>query len=118
MRPMISDSSAYAAPLAQLCVGLEPRYHLFGTADVFYQRPPFQTPKGHFCRCIGLGTVGSKDKERKWLHALSLSPMAHMRRDDLIQAPPNATPSPFKDLKRPAPSNADDPPAKKTPQVE
>merc|ERR1712151_118671 len=97
--------SACAMPLAELNVELQPRYHLFGTADLFYQRPPFQTPKGYFCRCIGLGTVGSKDKDRKWLHALSLSPMAHMKRDDLTQAPPNATPSPFKGLKRAAPED-------------
>merc|ERR1712187_931566 len=87
--------------------------HVFGSADLFYQRPPFKTAVGHPCRCIGLGTVGSTGKERKWLHALSLSPMAQMKRDDLNQAPPNTTPSPFRGLKRSAPPDPEIPPAKK-----
>eukprot|EP00927_Polykrikos_kofoidii_P037366 TRINITY_DN31510_c0_g4_i1.p1 TRINITY_DN31510_c0_g4~~TRINITY_DN31510_c0_g4_i1.p1 ORF type:complete len:604 (-),score=121.91 TRINITY_DN31510_c0_g4_i1:119-1852(-) len=87
---------ACAAPFAELCLALEPRYHLFGTADLFYQRPPFQAHKrGHVCRCIGLGRVGSTSKQRKWLHALSLSPMCLMKAEDLRQLPANATPCPF-----------------------
>lgn len=88
--------AACAPPLRELCLALEPRYHLFGTADVFYQRPPFTVPvRGHPCRCIGLGHVGSTSKQRKWLHALSLSPMDKMRREDLTQQTPNVTPCPF-----------------------
>lgn len=83
-------------PLADLSRAIEPRYHLFGAADVFYQRPPFQAPRRqHVCRCIGLGKVGSAGKQRKWLHALSLSPMRYMKDEDLKQKPPNATPCPF-----------------------
>lgn len=82
-----------APPLAELCGALEPRYHLFGTADIFYQRPPFKAPRReHACRCIGLGWVASK---RKWLHALSLSPMDCMKREDLRQLPAGTTACPF-----------------------
>merc|ERR1719159_666685 len=87
--------AACSAPVAELCAALEPRYHLFGTADLFFQRPPFQVPRfGHVCRCIGLGKVGSTSKQRRWMHALSLSPMAYMKREDLNQLPANATPCP------------------------
>jgi len=87
---------ATSAPIAELCRALEPRYHLFGSADLFYQRLPFQAPRrGHSCRCIGFGTVGSSSKQRKWLHALSLSPMARMKVDELRQLPAAFTPCPF-----------------------
>jgi len=91
-----SWSVACAVPFRDLCAALEPRYHIFGSADVYYARPPFQTPRrGHVCRCIGLGRVPSSIKLRKWLHALSLAPMEFMRREDLMQSPPNVTPCPF-----------------------
>merc|ERR1712176_57755 len=97
--------AACAGPLGDLVLSLEPRYCVFGTADVFYQRPPFQVPKrGHACRCIGLGAVGSVGKQKKWIHALGLAPMQHMRREELKQAPPNCTSNPFTHgEKRPAP---------------
>lgn len=85
-----------APPLAELCHVVEPRYHLFGSAGLFYQRPPFKAPRrGHACRCIGLGQVGSTSKQQKWLHALALSPMAYMKREDLAQLPPVITSCPF-----------------------
>lgn len=86
---------ASAAPLAPLCLSLEPRYHIFGSADIFYQRPPFQTARGHHaCRCIGLGQVGSVVKQ-KWLHALGMSPMAYMSKEELAKVPPLVTDCPF-----------------------
>jgi len=90
------SGSASCQVAADLCVALEPRYHLFGTADLFYARAPFATlDRGHVCRCIGLGKVGSKEKHRKWLHALSLSPMAQMTKEELDQLPQGSTPCPF-----------------------
>lgn len=87
---------ASAPPLAELCLAIEPRYHIFGSGQIFYQRPPFQTPRrGHACRCIGLGQVGSTSKQQKWLHALALSPMEHMKPEDLKQKPAGVTPCPF-----------------------
>mmetsp|Transcript_44570 Transcript_44570/g.127816 ORF Transcript_44570/g.127816 Transcript_44570/m.127816 type:complete len:664 (-) Transcript_44570:38-2029(-) len=83
-------------PIAELVAALEPRYHIFGSADIFYQRPPFQTPRsGHVCRCIGLGRVGSKGKGRQWVHGLALSPAKSMPEAALMQRPANTTPSPF-----------------------
>eukprot|EP00933_Yihiella_yeosuensis_P041841 TRINITY_DN36245_c0_g1_i1.p1 TRINITY_DN36245_c0_g1~~TRINITY_DN36245_c0_g1_i1.p1 ORF type:complete len:597 (+),score=141.34 TRINITY_DN36245_c0_g1_i1:75-1793(+) len=110
--PELPDSpkwqSASAAPLAELCLVLEPRYFVFGSADLFYQRPPFQVKgRGHICRCIGLGKVGSTGKLRKWLHALSLSPMQYMKQEELKKLPEGSTPCPFVAQKRPA----TDPPA-------
>jgi len=79
-----------------LCAALEPRYHIFGTMDIFYARPPFQTLQhGHVCRCIGLGKVGSKGKARTWAHGLALSPAAQMSEEAVMQRPENTTPSPF-----------------------
>lgn len=93
-----------APPLAELCHAIEPRYHLFGSANLFYQRPPFKTlRRGHACRCISLGQVGSASKQQKWLHALALSPMAYMKREDLAQLPAACTACPFvAPQKRPA----------------
>lgn len=85
-----------SSPVAELCVALEPRYHIFGNLNVFYQRPPFQTPtRGHVCRCIALGKVGSKGKFRQWVHALSLCPAGSMPASLLKQRPENTTPCPF-----------------------
>lgn len=93
-----------APPLAELCSVVEPRYHIFGSAGIFYQRAPFKTlRRGHACRCIGLGQVGSTSKQQKWLHALALSPMAYMKKEDLVQVPAASTACPFSPpAKRPA----------------
>jgi hypothetical protein len=120
--PVLDDGLSWqescAWPLAELAHAIEPRYHLFGSADLFYQRPPFQVlQRQHICRCIGLGRVGSASKQRKWLHALSLAPMRHMKPEDLKQSPPNITPCPFSGEKRPASDsllpNSFGPPAKR-----
>eukprot|EP00928_Gymnodinium_smaydae_P057618 TRINITY_DN40833_c0_g1_i1.p1 TRINITY_DN40833_c0_g1~~TRINITY_DN40833_c0_g1_i1.p1 ORF type:complete len:608 (-),score=141.79 TRINITY_DN40833_c0_g1_i1:73-1821(-) len=92
----LRPTDAGAPPLTELCLALEPRYHIFGTGDVFHQHAPFKVRRGsHYCRCIGLGRLGSTGKERKWMHALKLSPMAHMKPEDLCQVPDNAAQSPF-----------------------
>lgn len=91
--------------ISELCAALEPRYHVFGTADIFYQRPPFQTMKsGHVCRCVGLGKVGSKGKGRMWVHAFSLSPSASMTEAARMQRPLNTTPCPFLEKPKPLPA--------------
>lgn len=83
--------------VSELCAALEPRYHVFGTADIFYQRPPFQTlNRGHVCRCVALGKVGSKGKTRVWVHGLSLSPASDMTDAQIKLRPENTTPCPFK----------------------
>jgi len=85
-----------APPIAELCSALEPRYHIFGTNNIFYQRPPFQTAEsGRVCRCIGVGKVGSKGKGRQWVHALQLTAASEMADVALKQRPENTTPCPF-----------------------
>merc|ERR1719253_1684448 len=65
--------------------------------------------RGHTCRLIGLGQVGSASKQQKWLHALALSPMAHMPKADLTKAPPIVTTCPFSaDAKQPKPETQAD----------
>jgi len=87
---------AAAPPFAELCAALEPRYHICGTADIFYQRTPFKAlRREHACRCIGLGRVGSTSKQRKWLHAFSLSPMDCMKKEDLRLLPSGTGACPF-----------------------
>lgn len=88
--------------IAELAASIEPRYIACGANDLFYARPPFQTlVKGHVCRFIGLGTVGSKGKHKKWLHALQVTPIDAMEDDALKQRPENTTPCPFRTRKRP-----------------
>lgn len=92
-----------APPIAELCAALEPRYHVFGTMDIFYQRPPFRTLRcGHVCRCIALGKVGSKGKSRTWVHGLALSSAASMPQMALMQCPDNTTLSPFLSARAPS----------------
>ena len=67
-----------------------PRYHFCGGEGQFWQRPAY-TQGGdatHVCRMIGLGNVQAETKgRRKWLHALSLTPMGAMAAATLAQAP-------------------------------
>ena len=47
-------------------------------------------------RFIGLGKVStSKDKNKKWLHALSLEPIVHMSKEDLTAIPLGTTDCPY-----------------------
>jgi len=92
----IDWQSISAPPLAELVMALEPRYHIFGAGDLFYKRPPFQTRRrGHVCRSIGLGKVGSRGAGRLWIHGLALSPASSMPSAALMQRPANTTPLPF-----------------------
>lgn len=88
--------SKSSLPVAELSAKLQPRYHVCGNLNIFYLRPPFQTPEaGHVCRCIALGKVGSKGKPRQWMHALSLCPAGLMPLSVLMQRPDSTTPCPF-----------------------
>ena len=65
-----------------------PRYHFCAGEGQFWQRPAY-TQGGdatHVCRMIGLGNVQAETKgRRKWLHALSLTPMGAMAPATLAQ---------------------------------
>ena len=75
-----------------------PRYHFCAGEGQFWQRPAY-TQGGdatHVCRMIGLGNVQAETKgRRKWLHALSLTPMGAMAAATLAQAPADATACPY-----------------------
>jgi len=109
-KPQADLRSIGATPVAELCAALEPRYHIVGNMDLFFQRRPFQTlNSGHVCRCIALGKVGSKGKARTWVHGLSLNPAAEMTQTALMQRPENTTPFPFAASVKRLASEMDDP---------
>ena len=113
--------------VADFALAVRPRYHFAATRGAFYQRPPYRNsphvgasgqPLPSPCtRFVGLGRVSaSKDKERKWLHALSLEPIVHMRGEDVAAAPAGTTDCPYASintsLRPPLPPGAQ-PPAKR-----
>ena len=77
---------------------VQPRYHFCGGEGQFWQRPAY-TQGGdatHVCRMIGMGNVQAETKgRRKWLHALSLTPMGAMAAATLAQSPADATACPY-----------------------
>ncbi len=89
--------------VAATAAATKPRYHFAGTHGVFFQRPPYrnhpQPPaqrRSHVTRFIGLGrAAATKDKARKWLHAIEIEPIPYMDRASLIAEPAGCTDSPF-----------------------
>lgn len=85
--------------VAEIAACVRPRYHFCATEDQFFQRAPYRqrtTAAGGLsvCRLVCLACVGP-DKKKKWLHALSLAPMATMAADQLAAATDNTTDSPY-----------------------
>lgn len=91
---------------------LHPRYVFLSNLGGYYQRPPFPIPFSNnafqesssttpslsklFCRIITLDMVSSsKDKNHKYLHALSLSPLLFMKKEEVEVEPSDATPNPY-----------------------
>jgi hypothetical protein len=115
--PAMVGESAYA----DMATALRPRYHFSGGRGVFWQRLPYRNlpidgPDGdrgaHVTRFIGLGKVGAKaGKAGKWLHAISVEPLAFMSRNARQNEPPGTTDNPYttgsaslSGTKRPLPS--------------
>jgi len=80
---------------------VRPRYH-FSSAHVFFQRAPYrnsanaQASPSPVTRFISLAPVSaSKDKDKKWLHALSLDPIVYMSASELVEEPVGTTDSPY-----------------------
>ena len=47
-------------------------------------------------RFIGIGKISiSKDKNKKWLHALSLEPIVHMTKEEICAELPSTTDCPY-----------------------
>ncbi|KEP60221.1 UNVERIFIED_CONTAM: RNA recognition motif-containing protein [Hammondia hammondi] len=65
---------------AQLAGCLEPRYLFAASAGLFYPRPAFRGARfGYTTKFIALGNLGSKEPERKPIHALQLTPLDEIR---------------------------------------
>ena len=85
---------------------VRPRYHFVSGMGVFYQRSPYRNPllsNGHpgnaFTRLLAIDQVsGSKDKTKKWLHALSVRPIIHLSAAELVEVPASTTDCPYADI--------------------
>jgi len=88
------DDESHSNDFAEMCKQLRPRYHFAGLENLFYQRNPFHNEgNGNFTRFIALAHVQiTSDPNLKWLHALSLDPLAS---SGTSVPPASTTPSPF-----------------------
>jgi len=100
-----------SSTVADLAVVLRPRYHFAARPSLFFQRPPYKnhatkpkTKLSHVTRFVSLAPVSeSKEKSKKWLHAISIEPLPYMTLEALVEEPVDVTESPysvFKDAKR------------------
>ena len=88
-----------------LAVTVKPRYHFVGKRNAFFQRSPYKntTPASAAngfvvppTRLIALAKVSaSKDKNKKWVHALSLEPLTHLGKAELGIIPDGTTECPY-----------------------
>ena len=111
--------------VSDYAVLVKPRYHFATGKNVYFQRPPYtntnnnqyeSSNKKYPCtRFIGLAQISeSKEKEKKYIHALSLTPIIHMNDTELSEVPIGATDCPYVPItstKQPAKrSRAEEPP--------
>lgn len=88
--PSIGDSN-----ISELVTEIKPRYHIAGSAGVYYDREPYANiGAAHVTRFIALAPVGNKEKQ-KFIHALSPTPASKMSAAELCTKPPNTTLSPY-----------------------
>ena len=77
-KPCCSAGSPVLSDLAQT---VRPRYHVAGTRNTFWARPPYSNRDlgagAHVTRFISLASVDNSGKQ-KWLHALGMVPAAAM----------------------------------------
>lgn len=91
--------------LSWLSAHIKPRYHFSGLHDKHYERSPYKNESAqgdtsqHNTRFVALASVGNPTKQ-KWLYALSIVPMEHMRASELYQGTTDETMSPFSGLVR------------------
>ena len=102
----VAEASRRGSPVvAEVARELQPRYHVAGTAGVFYARQPYRNYGGgahasnegaarHATRFVGLGAVANPAKI-KWMHALALVPATDLPPAALAQIPADATRSPY-----------------------
>lgn len=93
-------AKAPSMSVAQLAMGLKPRYHFAGLEGMFYERQPYRNHKvlaekdKHVTRFLGLAKVNNKDK-KKYLYAFNITPLKHMAASELVKQPLDVTESPF-----------------------
>ncbi|XP_042057681.1 zinc finger CCCH domain-containing protein 64-like [Salvia splendens] len=93
--PSGMDLSVGDSNISELVAEIKPRYHIAGSAGVYYDREPYANIGAvHVTRFIALGPVGNKDKQ-KFIHALSPTPASKMSASELCTKPPNTTLSPY-----------------------
>ncbi|KFG62636.1 RNA recognition motif-containing protein [Toxoplasma gondii RUB] len=74
------DTRHSGSAASQLAGCLEPRYLFAASAGLFYARPAFRGARfGYTTKFIALGNLGSKEPERKPIHALQLTPLDEIR---------------------------------------
>lgn len=88
--------------VTNLCTAVRPRYHFAASKGVFFQRAPYRNDCNQeglpspCTRFISLGKVStSKDKDKKWLHALSLEPIIHLSTSEVADEPSGVTDCPY-----------------------
>lgn len=98
----IGVGSREASAFAML---VRPRYHFVTGMGSFYQRSPYSIPVAGVIGALGINTStrllsmgqvsSSKDKSKKWLHALSIRPIIHLSAAELLETPPGTTDCPY-----------------------
>lgn len=89
--------------ISWLAAHIKPRYHFSGLHEVYYERPPFKNESAqgdttqHNTRFVALSSVNNPGKH-KWLYALSIIPMEHMKASELYLGSVDETKSPFSGL--------------------
>lgn len=94
---------------ASFAMAVKPRYHFVSGVGCFYQRTPYKIPlpdpssmpmgSNTSTRLLAIDQVSaSKDKSKKWLHALSIRPIIHLSAAELAEVPPGSTECPYVDI--------------------
>ena len=89
-----------------LANSLKPRYHFAGGNGFYFARAPYRNTltrslaQTHVTRFVGMGRVvdaalSGTTKASKWLHALQLMPMVHMKTSELLKIPAGSTSCPY-----------------------
>jgi len=102
----IGSGSRAAASFAMV---VKPRYHFVSGMGCFYQRNPYRIPlpdlsnlplgANSSTRLLSIDQVSaSKEKNKKWLHALSIRPIIHLSAAELAEVPAGSTDCPYVDI--------------------
>ena len=91
--------------------GVTARYHFAGANGLYFKLPPYKSvTRPYVTRFVGLGQVqATKDKAKKWLHALTIRPASALSIEDLSKTFEGTISNPYahvnSDRKRPHEGN-------------